>query len=81
VDYHVPFGGRKGSSYGPREQGRCAAEFDTTVKTAYTFEGSGPYVPKTRAECVPAESERVLSVIGDARSCAKNRYPPLRNVL
>ena len=21
VDYHVPFGGRKGSSYGPREQG------------------------------------------------------------
>jgi aldehyde dehydrogenase (NAD+) len=22
VDYHVPFGGRKGSSYGPREQGR-----------------------------------------------------------
>jgi aldehyde dehydrogenase (NAD+) len=28
VDYHVPFGGRKGSSYGPREQGRY-------VKTAY----------------------------------------------
>ena len=36
VDYHVPFGGRKGSSYGPREQGRYAAEFFTTVKTAYT---------------------------------------------
>ena len=36
VDYHVPFGGRKGSSYGPREQGRHAAEFYTTVKTAYT---------------------------------------------
>jgi len=36
VDYHVPFGGRKGSSYGPREQGRNAAEFYTTVKTAYT---------------------------------------------
>ena len=35
VDYHVPFGGRKGSSYGPREQGRYAAEFYTTVKTAY----------------------------------------------
>jgi len=35
VDYHVPFGGRKGSSYGPREQGRYAAEFFTTVKTAY----------------------------------------------
>ncbi len=27
VDFHVPFGGRKGSSYGPREQGRYAAEF------------------------------------------------------
>ncbi|MFI5444229.1 aldehyde dehydrogenase family protein [Polaromonas sp. UC242_47] len=36
VDYHVPFGGRKGSSYGPREQGRYAAEFFTIVKTAYT---------------------------------------------
>jgi aldehyde dehydrogenase (NAD+) len=36
VDYHVPFGGRKGSSYGSREQGSYAAEFFTTVKTAYT---------------------------------------------
>lgn len=36
VDFHVPFGGSKGSSYGPREQGRYAAEFFTTVKTAYT---------------------------------------------
>ncbi len=35
VDYHVPFGGRKASSYGPREQGRYALEFFTTVKTAY----------------------------------------------
>jgi alpha-ketoglutaric semialdehyde dehydrogenase len=35
VDYHVPFGGRKGSSYGPREQGRYAVEFYTAVKTAY----------------------------------------------
>ncbi len=35
VDYHVPFGGRKGSSYGPREQGRYAVEFFTTVKTSY----------------------------------------------
>ncbi|MGL4810359.1 MAG: aldehyde dehydrogenase family protein [Beijerinckiaceae bacterium] len=39
VDYHVPFGGRKGSSYGPREQGAYAKEFYTTVKTAYTFPG------------------------------------------
>ena len=35
VDYHVPFGGTKGSSYGPREQGAHAREFYTTVKTAY----------------------------------------------
>ncbi len=49
VDYHVPFGGRKGSSYGPREQGRHAAEFYTTVKTAYTFDGNEPYVPRTRS--------------------------------
>jgi acyl-CoA reductase-like NAD-dependent aldehyde dehydrogenase len=37
VDYHVPFGGRKGSSYGPREQGAYAKEMYTTVKTAYTL--------------------------------------------
>lgn len=35
VDYHVPFGGRKGSSMGPREQGSYAKEFYTTVKTSY----------------------------------------------
>jgi aldehyde dehydrogenase (NAD+) len=35
VDYHVPFGGSKGSSYGPREQGSYAVEFYTQVKTAY----------------------------------------------
>jgi aldehyde dehydrogenase (NAD+) len=35
VDPHVPFGGRKGSSYGPREQGSHAREFYTAVKTAY----------------------------------------------
>jgi aldehyde dehydrogenase (NAD+) len=49
VDYHVPFGGRKGSSYGPREQGRYAKEFYTSVKTAYTFDLNEPYVPKTKA--------------------------------
>ncbi len=37
VDYHVPFGGRKGSSYGAREQGRHAADFYTAIKTAYTL--------------------------------------------
>ena len=39
VDFHVPFGGRKGSSYGPREQGRYASEFYTVVKTAYQHAG------------------------------------------
>ena len=37
VDYHVPFGGRKGSSFGAREQGRYAQEFFTSVKTSYTL--------------------------------------------
>ena len=40
TDYHVPFGGRGESSYGPREQGRTAAEFYTIVKTAYISSGS-----------------------------------------
>jgi alpha-ketoglutaric semialdehyde dehydrogenase len=48
VDYHVPFGGRKGSSYGPREQGRYAQEFYTIVKTAYTFDLNEPYVPNAK---------------------------------
>ncbi|OED40071.1 aldehyde dehydrogenase [Chromatiales bacterium (ex Bugula neritina AB1)] len=39
TDYHVPFGGRGDSSYGPREQGRSAAEFYTIVKTAYISAG------------------------------------------
>jgi len=39
TDYHVPFGGRGDSSYGPREQGSYAAEFYTVVKTAYTASG------------------------------------------
>ncbi|MFY9827497.1 MAG: aldehyde dehydrogenase family protein, partial [Rhodoplanes sp.] len=37
VDYHVPFGGRKASSYGPREQGGFAVEFYTSVKTSYVL--------------------------------------------
>ena len=40
TDYHVPFGGRGDSSYGPREQGSLAAEFYTTVKTAYIASGT-----------------------------------------
>ncbi|MEO0498890.1 MAG: aldehyde dehydrogenase family protein [Pseudomonadota bacterium] len=40
TDYHVPFGGRGASSYGPREQGRYAAEFYTIVKTSYTALGT-----------------------------------------
>ena len=39
TDYHVPFGGRGASSYGPREQGRYAAEFYTTLKTTYLAAG------------------------------------------
>jgi aldehyde dehydrogenase (NAD+) len=35
VDYHVPFGGSKGSSFGSREQGRQAVEFYTSTYTAY----------------------------------------------
>jgi aldehyde dehydrogenase (NAD+) len=37
VDYHVPFGGSRKSSYGPREQGFAAVEFYTQIKTSYTW--------------------------------------------
>ena len=39
TDYHVPFGGRGDSSYGPREQGQSAIEFFTSTKTAYVAAG------------------------------------------
>jgi aldehyde dehydrogenase (NAD+) len=35
ADVHVPFGGIKGSGYGPHEQGRAALEFYTEVVTVY----------------------------------------------
>jgi len=35
TDYHVPFGGRKNSGFGPREQGSYAVDFYTHVKTSY----------------------------------------------
>jgi acyl-CoA reductase-like NAD-dependent aldehyde dehydrogenase len=39
TDYHVPFGGVRQSSFGPREQGRYAAEFYTQMKTSYVLAG------------------------------------------
>lgn len=40
TDYHVPFGGRKASSFGAREQGTVAVEFFTQMKTAYINPGT-----------------------------------------
>ena len=40
TDYHVPFGGRGESSYGPREQGKYAVDFFTSIKTAYIASGA-----------------------------------------
>jgi aldehyde dehydrogenase (NAD+) len=35
AEVHVPFGGTKGSGFGPHEQGRSAIEFYTDVVTVY----------------------------------------------
>jgi aldehyde dehydrogenase (NAD+) len=35
AEVHVPFGGVKGSGYGPHEQGRSAIEFYTDIVTVY----------------------------------------------
>ncbi|MFF8844996.1 aldehyde dehydrogenase family protein [Streptomyces sp. NPDC015127] len=40
VDFHLPFGGTKASSHGPREQGRAALEFYTAGRT-YTLSPAG----------------------------------------
>jgi aldehyde dehydrogenase (NAD+) len=40
VDYHVPFGGLKASSIGPREQGPAAQEFFTKERTILVDPGT-----------------------------------------
>ncbi|MEU2717022.1 aldehyde dehydrogenase family protein [Streptomyces sp. NPDC007205] len=40
VDFHLPFGGAKASSHGPREQGRAALAFYTSGRT-YTLAPAG----------------------------------------
>lgn len=35
AEVHVPFGGLRGSAYGPHKQGRSAIEFYTEAKTVY----------------------------------------------
>jgi aldehyde dehydrogenase (NAD+) len=35
VEYQLPFGGTKGSSFGPKEQGPAALDFYTDWKTVY----------------------------------------------
>ncbi len=35
VEYQLPFGGTKGSSFGPKEQGPAALEFYSDYKTVY----------------------------------------------
>ena len=39
TDHHVPFGGTKASSYGPREQGTYARDFYQVITTGYTAAG------------------------------------------
>ncbi|WP_030413898.1 aldehyde dehydrogenase family protein [Streptomyces sp. NRRL S-1448] len=41
VDFHLPFGGTKASSHGPREQGRAALDFYTSTRT-YTLAPAHP---------------------------------------
>ena len=71
VDSHVPFGGRKGSSHGPREQGRYAAEFYTTVKTAYTARPAEPIPTLSQRPAAPtaagASTQPAVHDTGDIR--------------
>jgi alpha-ketoglutaric semialdehyde dehydrogenase len=41
VDFYAPFGGEKASSYGPREQGKAARDFYTSVRTVTIAGGRG----------------------------------------
>ena len=76
VDFHVPFGGTKGSSSGSREQGRYAVEFFTTVKTAYVRpEGHGaqPFRPSSAATSIRSAATRVPSWARIASPAARMR--------
>ena len=69
VDYHVPFGGRKGSSYGSREQGRYAQEFTRSEDTTWFLNGAAgrPEI----APCSTAEGCDLLILISGVRDGAK----------
>jgi alpha-ketoglutaric semialdehyde dehydrogenase len=41
VDFHAPFGGEKGSSFGPREQGKAARDFYTSTRTITVLPAEG----------------------------------------
>ena len=41
VDYLAPFGGEKGSSFGPREQGKAARDFYTSTRTITILPAEG----------------------------------------
>ena len=60
LDYHVPFGGRKKSSYGPREQGTYAKEFYTIVKTAYVLPPEARRSPQRREHPPRARDHRLV---------------------
>jgi len=61
VDYHVPFGGCKASSYGPREQGLYAQEFFTTVKRPTRWpEGQRCRIPA----CLLSENATAIAIVG-----------------
>ncbi|MFI9274210.1 aldehyde dehydrogenase family protein [Kitasatospora sp. NPDC052896] len=42
VDFHLPFGGAKTASYGPREQGAAALDFYATERTITLLPDGGP---------------------------------------
>ena len=69
LDYHVPFGGRKKSSYGPREQGTYAKEFYTIVKTAYGPMAGGRDADACRS-CYPSPPFSTSPWARGVRGCA-----------
>lgn len=69
IDFHVPFGGRKGSSFGPKEQGAYAKEFFTQVKTAYTLRKRGGWCNKIagRTRDNDVQRSKPLDAFADGR--------------
>ena len=78
ADVHVPFGGVKGSGFGPHEQGRAAREFYTEVVTVYQdVRASRTSTRLGRERSLPRRPSALTAVMTNWPRATPPSMPPL----